>query len=73
MSKRDLERSRNQKKNDFCRRRQLRGGQPHVKKMENTLREIQGRKSFDYEKSKELSDAETKIIEKELRKLGYID
>ena len=44
-----------------------------VQKMENTLREIQGRKSFDYEKSKELSDAETKIIEKELRKLGYID
>jgi len=44
-----------------------------VQKMENTLGEMQSQKSFDYEKSNELNDDETKIIEKELRKLGYIN
>jgi len=44
-----------------------------VQKMENTLSEMQSQKSFDYEKSNELNDDETKIIEKELRKLGYIN
>ena len=44
-----------------------------VQKMENTLSEMQSQKSFDCEKSNELNDDETKIIEKELRKLGYID
>ena len=47
---------------------------PHiVQKMENILNEIQGQKSFDYEKSNELNDDETQSVEKELRKLGYID
>ena len=47
---------------------------PHiVQKMENILNEIQGQKSFDYEKSNELDDDETQSVEKELRKLGYID
>ena len=45
----------------------------NIDKMENILSEIQGQKSFDYEKSNELNDDETKIIEKELRKLGYIN
>ena len=44
-----------------------------VQKMENILNEIQGQKSFDYEKSNELDDDETQSVEKELRKLGYID
>ena len=44
-----------------------------VQKMENTLSEMQSQKSFDYEKSNELNDDEAKIIEKELRKLGYIN
>ena len=44
-----------------------------VQKMENTLSEMQSQKSFDYEKSNELNDDETKIIEKELRKLGCIN
>ena len=44
-----------------------------VQKMENILNEIQGQKSFDYEKSNELNDDETQSVEKELRKLGYID
>ena len=44
-----------------------------VQKMENTLSEMQGQKSFDYEKSNELNDDETQSVEKELRKLGYID
>ena len=44
-----------------------------VQKMENILNEIQGQKSFDYEKSNELNDDETQGVEKELRKLGYID
>ena len=44
-----------------------------VQKMENTLSEMQSQKSFDCEKSNELNDDETKIIEKELRKLGYIN
>jgi arylsulfatase A-like enzyme len=44
-----------------------------VKKMENTLNEIQSQKLFDYEKSNELNDDETQNIEKELRKLGYIN
>ncbi len=44
-----------------------------VQKMENTLSEIQSKESSDYEKSNEFSDDETKDIEKELRKLGYID
>ena len=44
-----------------------------VQKMENMLNEIQSKESTDYEKSNELSDDETKNIEKELRKLGYID
>ena len=44
-----------------------------VQKMENMLNEIQGKKPFGTEKSNELNDDETKIIEKELRKLGYID
>ena len=47
---------------------------PHiVQKMENILNEMQGQKSFDYEKSNELDDDETQSVEKELRKLGYID
>ena len=44
-----------------------------VQKMENMLNEMQGKKPFGTEKSNELNDDETKIIEKELRKLGYID
>ena len=44
-----------------------------VQKMENILNEIQGQKFSDYEKSNELSDDETQSIEKELRKLGYIN
>ena len=44
-----------------------------VQKMENVLNEMQGKKPFGTEKSNELNDDETKIIEKELRKLGYID
>ena len=41
--------------------------------MENKLTEMQGRKFSDYEKSNELSDDEAQNIEKELRKLGYIN
>ena len=44
-----------------------------VKKMENILNEIQSQKSFDYEKVNELNDDEMQNIEKELRKLGYIN
>ena len=44
-----------------------------VQKMENVLIEMQGRRPFVNEKSNELDDDETKKIEKELRKLGYID
>ena len=44
-----------------------------VQKMENILNEIQGQKFSDYEKSNELNDDETQSIEKELRKLGYIN
>ena len=44
-----------------------------VQKMENMLNDIQDQKFSDYEKSNELDDAETQRIEKELRKLGYID
>ena len=44
-----------------------------VQKMENKLTETQGQKFSDYEKSNELSDDEAQNIEKELRKLGYIN
>ena len=44
-----------------------------VQKMENKLTEMQGQKFSDYEKSNELSDDEAQNIEKELRKLGYIN
>ena len=44
-----------------------------VQKMENMLNEIQSKESTDYEKSNELDGEETLRIEKELRKLGYID
>ena len=44
-----------------------------VQKMENKLTEMQGQKFSDYEKSNELSDDEAQRIEKELRKLGYIN
>jgi len=44
-----------------------------VQKMENTLSEIQDQKFSNYEKSDEIDDEETLRIEKELRKLGYID
>ena len=41
--------------------------------MENILNEIQSQKSFGYEKVNELNDDEMQNIEKELRKLGYIN
>ena len=44
-----------------------------VKKMESILNEILSQKSFDYEKVNELNDDEMQNIEKELRKLGYIN
>ena len=44
-----------------------------VEKMENILNEIQSQKSFGYEKINELNDDEMQNIEKELRKLGYIN
>jgi len=44
-----------------------------VQKMENELTEMRGKKFSDYEKSNELSDDEAQNIEKELRKLGYIN
>jgi len=44
-----------------------------VQKMENMLNEMQSKESTDYEKSNELDGEETLRIEKELRKLGYID
>ena len=44
-----------------------------VQKMENTLSEIQDQKFSNYEKSDEIDGEETLRIEKELRKLGYID
>ena len=44
-----------------------------VEKMENILNEIQSQKSFGYEKINELNDDEMQSIEKELRKLGYIN
>ena len=44
-----------------------------VQKMENELTEMQGQKFSDYEKSNELSDDEAQRVEKELRKLGYIN
>jgi arylsulfatase A-like enzyme len=44
-----------------------------VEKMENILNEIQSQKSFGYEKINELNDDEMHKIEKELRKLGYIN
>ena len=44
-----------------------------VEKMENILNEIQSQKSFGYEKVNELNDDEMQNIEKELRKLGYIN
>ena len=44
-----------------------------VQKMENTLSEIQDQKFSNYKKSDELDGEETLRIEKELRKLGYID
>ena len=44
-----------------------------VQKMENKLTEMQGQKFSDYEKSNELSDDEAQRVEKELRKLGYIN
>ena len=44
-----------------------------VQKMENMLNEIQSKESTDYEKSNELNDDETQSVEKELRKLGYIN
>jgi arylsulfatase A-like enzyme len=44
-----------------------------VEKMENVINEIQSQKSFNYEKVNELNDDEMLDIEKELRKLGYIN
>jgi hypothetical protein len=44
-----------------------------VQKMENTLSEIQDQKFSNYEKSDEIDGEETLRVEKELRKLGYID
>ena len=44
-----------------------------IQKMENTLSEIQDQKFSNYEKSDEIDGEETLRIEKELRKLGYID
>ena len=44
-----------------------------VQKMENTLSETQDQKFSNYKKSDELDGEETLRIEKELRKLGYID
>ena len=44
-----------------------------VQKMENTLSEIQDQKFSNYEKSDEIDGEETLRIEKELRKLGYIE
>ena len=44
-----------------------------VEKKENILNEIQSQKTFDYEKVNELTDDEMQDIEKELRKLGYIN
>ena len=44
-----------------------------VQKMENKLTEMQGQKFSDYEKSNELDDDEVQRVEKELRKLGYIN
>ena len=41
--------------------------------MESILNEILSQKSFDYEKVNELNDDEMQNIEKELRKLGYIN
>jgi len=44
-----------------------------VEKMENILNEIQSQKPLDYEKVDELTEDEMQNIEKELRKLGYIN
>ena len=44
-----------------------------IEKMENILNEIQNKKPFGYEKVNELNDDEMQNIEKELRKLGYIN
>ena len=44
-----------------------------VEKMENIVNEIQNQKPFGYEKVNELNDDEMQNIEKELRKLGYIN
>ena len=44
-----------------------------VEKMENIVNEIQSQKPFGYEKVNELNDDEMQDIEKELRKLGYIN
>ena len=44
-----------------------------VQKMENKLTEMHDQKFSNYEKSNELSDDEAQNIEKELRKLGYIN
>jgi hypothetical protein len=44
-----------------------------VEKMENIVNEIQNQKPFGYEKVNELNDDEMQDIEKELRKLGYIN
>ena len=44
-----------------------------IEKMENIVNEIQNQKPFGYEKVNELNDDEMQDIEKELRKLGYIN
>ena len=44
-----------------------------VQKMENMLNEIRDQKFSNYKKSNEVDYDETQRVEKELRKLGYID
>jgi len=43
-----------------------------IKKMEGVLLDLQSGKGFSYDKGEDLADEERKIIEKELKKLGYI-
>ena len=43
-----------------------------IKKMEGVLLDLQSGKGFSYDKGEDLTDEERKIIEKELKKLGYI-
>ena len=43
-----------------------------VKKMEEVLLTIQSGKEFSYDKGEDFADEQRKIIEKELKRLGYI-